>query len=144
MAYDINRVVLVGRLVRDPELRPYSNGNVCKFSIANGRSYATKGGEKKEETSFFNCTAWGRQGEIIHQYCKKGSQVIIEGRLQQRSWEDKEGKKQSSVDIIVENLQMLSKRESSGRGDEGAVYEPNFQASPEIPEGFDDDDDIPF
>lgn len=89
MPSDLNRVMLIGRIVRDPELKYIPSGTgVANFSVANGRSY-TQSGEKKESTSFFNCIAWGKLGEIIVQYCKKGQRIGIEGRLQQRSWKIK-------------------------------------------------------
>ncbi len=120
MASDLNRVVLIGRLTRDPELKQTGSGSAfCRFGIANNRNYTT-GGERREEVSFFNCIAWGRGAEIINQYCRKGKQIAIEGRLQQRSWEDKEGKKQSSVDVVVENFQLLGSSGGGGGGGEGS------------------------
>lgn len=78
-------------------------------------------GERKEETSFFNCTAWGRQAEIINQYCRKGKQVAIDGRLQQRSWQDQNGQNRSMVDIVIERLQLLG---SPGDGQGGGSDAP--------------------
>jgi single-strand DNA-binding protein len=122
VANDLNRVQLIGRLTRDPELRQTGSGtSYCRFGIANNRNYTTNG-ERREEVSFFNCTAWGRQAEIINQYCRKGKQVAVDGRLQQRSWEDKEGKKQSSVDVIVEQLQMLGAPGDGGGQGGGGSY----------------------
>ena len=117
---DLNRVLLVGRLTRDPELRQTNTGtSYCRFSIANNRSY-TANGERREEVSFFNCVAWARQAEIINQYCRRGKQVAIDGRLQQRSWENQEGKKQSVVDVVVDNLQMLGPAGEGGGGGGGS------------------------
>ncbi len=111
MASDINRVVLIGRMVKDPELRYTQSGSsVANFSIANTRTYSVSG-EKKEYTSFFNCIAWGKLGEAIAQYCKKGQRIGIEGRLQQRSWDDQNGQKRSSVEVVVENFQFLSPKQ---------------------------------
>ncbi len=116
MATDLNSVQLIGRLTRDPELRQTGGGtSYCRFGIANNRNYTTNG-ERREEVSFFNCVAWGRQAEIINQYCRKGKQVAINGRLQQRSWEGQDGKKNSTVDVVVENLQMLGAPGGSGGG----------------------------
>lgn len=107
----------MGRLTRDPELRQTGNGSsYCRIGIANNRNY-TVNGERKEEVSFFNCVAWGKQAEIINQYARKGKQVAIDGRLQQRSWQDQDGKSQSSVDIVIERLQLLG---SAGEGGGGA------------------------
>lgn len=161
MAGDLNRVMLIGRLTRDPELRQTTNGTAyAKFGIANNRRYTAQG-ERKEEVSFFNCTAWGRQAEVINQYCRKGKQVAIEGRLQQRSWQDQSGQKQSAVDVVVENLQMLGgpgDGGGSGGGGQGNYGGGGYDPGPQPPGdfgsggpgggGFDpgpmDDDDIPF
>jgi len=108
MANDLNRVILIGRLTRDPELRYTSSGTaVSSFSIANNRTYVTNG-EKKEQVSYFNCVAWAKTGEVIVQYCKKGQRIGLEGRLQQRSWDDQDGKKRSTVEVVVENFQFLT------------------------------------
>ena len=107
MSHDVNRVILIGNLTRDPELKQTQGGTqYCRFSIANNREY-TANNEKKKETGFYNCVAWAGLAAVINQYCRKGKQIAIEGRLQQRSWENTDGKKQSSVDIVVENMQML-------------------------------------
>lgn len=122
MANDLNRVFLVGRLTRDPELRQSGAGtSFCRFSIANNRSYSS-GGERREDVNFLNCVSFGRQAEIINQYCRKGKQVAIDGRLQQRSWEGQDGKKMSSVDIVVENLQLLGSPGGGQGGDGGQAY----------------------
>lgn len=115
MASDMNRIMLVARLVKDPELRHTQNGTaVASFSVANNKSF-TQGNEKKEQTSYFPCVAWGKLGEIIAQYCRKGHRIGIEGRLGQRSWNDKEGVKRSIVEITIENCQFLQpKTEANG------------------------------
>lgn len=143
MAGDLNRVVLIGRLVKDPELRHTQNGqSIANFSIANNRSYSVSG-ERREFTSFFNCIAWGKLGEIIVQFCKKGKQIAVDGRLQQRSWEDQNGNKRSTVEIVVENFQFLSPRQEgeypdishSGPADTGGMgpIEDNPFSDEEIP-----------
>ena len=96
---DINRIIIIGNLTRDPELKYLQSGTaVCNFSIANNKTY-NSGGEKKKETSFFECIAWSKLAETINEYCKKGNRIGIEGRLQQRTWNDTEGKKRSKVEI---------------------------------------------
>lgn len=92
MANDLNKVLLIGRMTRDPEFKSVNGSSVVNFSIANNRVYVTNG-EKKEETHYFDCVAWGRLADILKQYAGKGKQVAIEGRLQQQSWETPEGKK---------------------------------------------------
>jgi len=116
MANDINRVCLVGRLTRDPELKfTPSNTPIANFSLANNRTYV-QNGEKKEQAYFFNCIAWGKGGQIISQYCKKGQRIIVEGRIQQRSWDDKDGNKRSTVEIVVENFQFLDSAQGRSEG----------------------------
>lgn len=151
MATDLNTVQLIGRMTRDPELKQTSSGtSYCRFSIANNRNYSVNG-EKREEVSFFNCVAWGKQAEIITRYCRKGKQVAIEGRLKQNSWDDKDGKKQSTVDVVVDQLQMLGQSDSQDRGNGGGGYQPQEsyggQSSSAPAEDFPSDmmdDDVPF
>ncbi len=148
MAGDLNRVTLIGRLTRDPELRQTNSGGAyCRFSIANNRSY-TVNGEKREEVSYIDCVVWGRQAEILNQYCRKGKQVAIDGRLQQRSWDGQDGKKQSRIDVVVDSFQLLG---SPGEGGQRAMA-PAGGSREEYPAGeFSEpafgggmDDDIPF
>lgn len=149
MASDLNRVILIGRFVKDPELRYTQGGSsVSNFSIANNRSY-TVSGEKKEYTSYFNCIAWGKLGEIIVQYCKKGQRIGVEGRLQQRSWDDQNGNKRYTVEVVVENFQFLSPKQESPatmeHSDPGnANYPENMDEQPMTNENPFSDDDIPF
>lgn len=134
MASDVNKVILIGRLTRDPELRTTQGGtSVCSFSIANNRSYTTNG-EKKEQVSFFNCVAWAKSGELIAEYMKKGQQIAVEGRLQQRSYDDKDGNKRSVTEVVVDNFQFLS-RASGG----ASASEPESSADNPFSE-----EDIPF
>ena len=112
MATDMNTWSGVGRLVRDADLKTTQSGStVVNFSIAVGYTYVSNG-EKKDQTSFFNCIAWGKQGEAIAQYVKKGHRIGIVGRLQQRSWDDSEGKKRSVVEIVVEKFHFLQPKSS--------------------------------
>ena len=116
MATDINRVFLIGRATRDPELKTTQNGTaVGSFSIACNRSW-TQSGEKKEEVGFFNCTAWSKLAETIAQYVKKGDKIAVEGRLQQRTWE-KDGQKHSVVEIVVDNVQFLGGKSDSKKAE---------------------------
>lgn len=104
---DINNITIIGRLTRDPELRHTQNGtSVTSFSIAVNSKY-----NDKEQTSFFNCVAWSKTGEIVAQYSGKGQRIGISGRLQQRTWEDKQGNKQSTVEIIAGSVQLLTPNE---------------------------------
>lgn len=149
MAGDINRVYLIGRLTRDPEMSVLakSNTSVTKFSLANNRVFVT-GGEKRDQTSFFNCIAWGKLGELISEYCKKGHRLAVEGRLQQRSWEDNSGNKRSTVEIVVENCQFLSPKGTSSSDSYGAdSYDsgsPDYSGPSDADHTPFTDDDIPF
>lgn len=148
MAGDLNRTVLIGRLTRDPELRYTPSGAaVASFTIANNRTYNVSG-ERKEQVSYFDCVAWSKLGEIITEYCKKGHRIALEGRLQQRRWDDQDGNKRSKVELVVENFQFLT---SKGTGDEFSHDVPSGSHSATGDTGagqYDDnpfsDDDIPF
>ena len=106
MANDLNKVILIGRLTRDPELKNIGETTVAKFSLAVGSSYK-KGNEKVDETSFFECEVWGKLADVLGQYATKGKQIAIEGKLKQDTWDTQDGKKASKVKIRVENFQLL-------------------------------------
>jgi single-strand DNA-binding protein len=139
----VNKVILVGNLGRDPEMRSLPSGQpVANFSVATSRRYKDRDGNRKDETEWHNVVCFGKQAEIAGQYLVKGKMVFIEGRIQTRSWEDKEGKKQYRTEIICENFQMLG-----GRGDGGGrASAPNGgrEAEPAPEAGGFGDDDIPF
>ena len=131
MPSDLNKVILIGRLVRDPETRYTQSGtSVANFSLACNKTYVQEG-EKKEMVSFFSCVAWTKLGELIVQYCKKGHRLGIEGRLEQRSWEDQNGNKRSTVEIVVDNVQFLTPKDgtepaqASQDGSDGAQNAPD-------------------
>ena len=111
-----SKAIIVGNLTRDPELRNTPNGSsVCSFSVAVNRVYKDPNGEQKEDVSFIDCTAWSKLGEMIAQYAKKGSGVLVCGRLDQRSWEDKNGGgKRSRVEIVVEDFNFTGARSDGG------------------------------
>lgn len=145
MATDLNKTILIGRLTRDPELRITQNGtSVCSFSIANNRTYVT-GGEKKDQVSFFNCVAWAKTGEAINEYCRRGQRIGIEGRLQQRSWDDQNGNKRSAVEVVVETFQFLTPK-GEGKPPEVAGVGAEVDSAPEADYSNNpfDDSDIPF
>lgn len=108
----INKVILVGHLGKDPEVRHLDGNNVvANFPIATSDSYTTKDGQKVEQTEWHNIVLWRRLAEIAEKYIKKGSLVYIEGRLRTRSWDDKDGNKRYITEVIGNNLQMLDKRD---------------------------------
>lgn len=115
-----NRVILAGNLTRDPQLSfTPSNTAVCKFGLAINRSWTDRQtNEKREETCFVDCTAFGRQGEVINQYLSKGRPVLIEGRLQFSRWTGQDGQNRSKLEVVVESFQFLG---SPGAAREGGV-----------------------
>jgi len=120
----VNKVILVGRLGRDPETRYTSGGQaVANFSIATDESYKDRNGERQKRTEWHKIVVWGKQAEIAQQYLKKGSLVFIEGRIQSREWQDKEGQKRTSFEIVATNFRMLG-----GRSDGMAASAPGGSA----------------
>ncbi|MBR2708948.1 single-stranded DNA-binding protein [Candidatus Saccharibacteria bacterium] len=144
-----SKAIITGNLTRDPELRTTPNGStVCGFSVAVNRVYRDASGEQKEDVSFIDCSAWGKLGEMIAQYAKKGSGVLVSGRLDQRSWEDKtDGKKRSRVEIVVEDFNFTG---AANNREAGSSFQPSDadQAAndipDDIPEGEIDLSDVPF
>jgi len=115
---NFNKVILLGNLTRDPEVRYTPKGSaVAEIGLAVNRVYTTDGGEKREETTFVDVTLWGRTAEIAGEYLKKGRPVLIEGRLQLDTWDDKtSGQKRSKLKVVGEGLQLLGGRPGAGGG----------------------------
>jgi single-strand DNA-binding protein len=108
MSRGLNKVMIIGHLGRDPELRYVPSGRpVASFSVATTRGWTNANGERREETEWFNVVAWGHLAEICKQYLRKGEQVYIEGRLQTRGWEDREGKKHFRTELVAQEMIML-------------------------------------
>jgi single-strand DNA-binding protein len=131
-----NRVILLGNLTRDPQLRylPSSNTPVAEFGLATNRKFKTASGEEREEVCFVDCTAWGKQAEILNQYCQKGRPLFVEGRLKLDQWEDKQGGgKRSKLTVVVENFQLLGGRDSGGGGGAGASAAPTGEEGSQAP-----------
>lgn len=125
---DFNRVFLIGRLARDPELRYIPSGTaVATFTVATNRAYTVASGEKREETCFVRVVAWARQAELCGQYLTKGSPVFVEGRLQSRSWETPEGQKRSTLEVVAQTIQFLGK--TTAKPAEAAEFEPPTQTA---------------
>lgn len=137
----LNRVILVGRIVRDPELKRTASGtSVTSFTIAIDNP--TKAGSEKT-TSFIPCTSWNKTAENVAKYCSKGTLVGIDGRLNQRSYEDKNGNKHSIVDVIAETVQFLEKK--GNNGEEGDNDTDMIDSDVVAQEGIDaSDDELPF
>lgn len=141
-----NKVVLMGNLTADPELRSTTSGqNVASFTLAINRTWNNAQGEKQEETSFINCTAWGKTGETIAKYVSKGRQLLVSGRLQQRTWQDKDtGKNRSAIDVVVEEFSFISDGNRGGASNASANSVPNEPVVEEISDDPIDLSDIPF
>jgi len=117
----VNKVILVGRLGRDPETRYTGGGQaVANFSVATDETYKDKNGERQKRTEWHKIVVWGKQAEIAQQYLKKGSLIFIEGRIQSREWQDKEGQKRTSFEIVATNFRMLGGRSDSAAGAAGS------------------------
>ena len=116
----INKVILIGNLGGDPEVRYASSGvAVCNFTMATTRTYKDKQGERKDETEWHRVVAFGRTAEVCGEYLKKGRQVYIEGRLQTRKWQDKDGNDRWTTEVVTESMQMLGNRGGSDAGGGG-------------------------
>lgn len=112
---NLNKVFVAGRLTADPELRTTPGGaHVISFSVATNRVWTDKNGGRKEETEFHNIVAWGRQAEVVSQFSKKGGLILVEGRLQTRSWEGKDGQTRKTTEIVAERIQLGPKAGATG------------------------------
>ena len=142
----VNKVILIGNLGRDPEVRYTKSGQaVASFSLATSERWTGKDGNKEEKTEWHRVVAWGKLGEICGEYLSKGKQVYIEGRLQTREWEDNDGNKRSTTEIVANNMTMLGQagggQGGSSRGGQGSSA--GSQGAAGGPDDF-EDDDIPF
>ncbi|HMN11011.1 MAG TPA: single-stranded DNA-binding protein [Bellilinea sp.] len=114
MSRGLNKVMIIGNLGHNPEMRYTPTGRpVTSFNVATTRSWTTDSGERKSDTEWFTVVAWGSLAETCAQYLSKGQQVYVEGRLQSRKWEDQEGKKRTSVEIVANEVMMLGDRKDS-------------------------------
>jgi single-strand DNA-binding protein len=132
MAGDINRVILTGRLTKDPELRtfPESNNSVCNLRVAvNGRRKNAQTNQWEDQANFFDVTVWGQQGENCHRFLSKGRQIAVDGRLRHRQWTNEQGQNRSAVDIIADSVQFLGGRDDSAGGANGNGFSSNAQAA---------------
>lgn len=142
----VNKVILVGNLGSDPTLRFTPNGTpVCNFNIATTERFTSKEGEKESRTEWHRIVTWSRLAEICNEYLKKGKQVYIEGRLQTRSWEDQNGNKKFTTEVVATNMVMLG-RAGEAPVDVPAQEFPSEETAAPAPAqaGASDDDDLPF
>jgi single-strand DNA-binding protein len=150
-----NKVILAGNLTRDPELRYTPKGTaVAKITLAVNRTWKTESGENKEEVSFVDVEAWGRQGEVIAQYMRKGRPLLVEGRLKQDTWEDKNThQKQSILKVVLESFSFIDSNRPDGAGGAPAAEAPRRPSAPPTGKPAEpaesegpgaEDDDVPF
>ena len=153
MAGSVNKVILIGRVGRDPEVRYTSSGSpVATFSVATDESFKSRNGEQQQHTEWHKVVAWSKLAEICGEYLTKGKLVYIEGSIRSRQWEDQSGNKRTAYEIIARNMQMLGSRSDAERqasggsrvaGSPAQAPEERFDSGP-APEGEITDDDIPF
>jgi single-strand DNA-binding protein len=139
----LNKVLLIGNLTKAPELRYTPSGTaVSDLRLAVNRNYTTQGGDRREETCFLTVVVWGKQAESCQTYLEKGSPIFVEGRLQTREWEAKDGQKRTVVEVVAERVQFMGR----GRGTAPAAAPAAVDAFPDEPGsgGGGADDDVPF
>lgn len=142
----VNKVILMGNLGKEPELKYTSGGQaVCRFPIATSERWKDKSsGQMQEKTEWHNVVVWGKQGENCNQYLQKGRPVYLEGRIQTRSWDDKDGNKRYTTEVIAQSVQFLGGGRSSDSQSSSSSSGSSFESTQSGPPAFDADDDIPF
>lgn len=140
----VNKTILIGRLGKDPELKYTPGGKaVANFSLATNEKWTDQSGQKQEKTTWHNIVAWGKQAEVINEYCHKGKQLYIEGRIENRSWDKDDGTKGYISEVVVQNFQFLGGRDDS-QASAGSSSQPQAANNPPGPSNAGDDDDLPF
>lgn len=127
---DLNRATILGRLIRDPEVKNTPNGQtVANMTIATSRNWSDQSGNKQEKSEFHNCVLWGKLGEIAGQYLSKGRRVYLEGRIETRDWTGQDGQKRYRTEIVAQNMIMLD----GPRGSEGGASQAGANSAPSTP-----------
>ena len=150
-----SKAIIAGNVTRDPEMRATPSGaQACNFTIAVNRVFRGGDGNQQEQTSFIDCVAWGKSGETISQYVKKGSGLIVSGRIEQRSWEDKtSGQRRSRTEIVVDDFSFVGGNDGGGRASSGSSSRASAKPAASNDDFVSDDmpeedainlDDIPF
>jgi single-strand DNA-binding protein len=139
----INKVIIVGRLGTDPEVKSVGSGQtVARLSVATSENWTDKNGQKQERTEWHRIVVWGKLGELVGRHLSKGRQVYVEGRLQTRSWEDNQGQKKYTTEIVANNVQFLGAAPGAERSEHSSNQdfpvqefgpEPSFDSAEEIP-----------
>ena len=143
-----SKAIIAGNVTRDPEMRTTPSGSqVCSFAIAVNRSYKDSSGAQQDQVSYLDCVAWGKSAEIISQYIKKGSQLLVSGRLEQRSWEDKNsGQRRSRTEVIVEDFTFMGGNGNGNGGNGGGHSSASSSKSTSSEDDYSSDvvpDDVP-
>ncbi|PIW04535.1 MAG: single-stranded DNA-binding protein [Cytophagales bacterium CG17_big_fil_post_rev_8_21_14_2_50_40_13] len=139
----VNKVILVGNLGKDPEVRHLENGRaVANFSLATSETYKNKQGEKVTNTEWHNIVLWSPIAEIAEKFLKKGNQVYIEGKLTTRSWDDQDGNKRYTTEVVGNNLTLLGAKSDGDSGGSSNMSQSSASEVTSIPQ--DDSDDLPF
>jgi single-strand DNA-binding protein len=148
MPASFNKVILLGNLTRDPEVRTTPSGmKIAKFGLAVNRRYRTRDNEQREETTFVDVDAFGTQAELLERYCQKGSPLFVEGRLRLDQWESQAGEKRSKLCVVLENFQFLSggsSTEGNGHATGGEPQGNDAGAQEKSGNDLQEDDDVPF
>ncbi len=143
----VNKAILIGHVGNDPEIRHLEGGTpVANFRLATSETYTNRNGEKVTQTEWHNIVIWRGLAEVVEKYVKKGAQLFIEGRIRNRSWDDKDGNKRYITEIVADTMQLLGKRSDSAN-DSGAPTNSNFQeqsTKQDTPTGSEPEDDLPF
>ncbi len=147
----VNRVILVGRLGKDPEMRYTPNGTaVCKFSLATDEGWRDQTGQLQKRTEWHNIVAWSKLAENCQKLLTKGKQIYVEGRIQTRQWDDRDGNKRTTTEIVIGTMRLLGSRAEAAAGAASPTAEPGREVAPEEPAGEASaeptvtDEDIPF
>lgn len=139
----LNKVLLIGRLGQDPEKRITPAGHtVVNISLATSEKFKDKSGNRQEKTEWHKVVFWNKQAELVEQYCKKGSQLYVEGALQTREWQDKDGNKRYSTDIVAKSMQFLDSKQQSNQSHQTQGYQQGYQDH-QVPGGYNPNHDGP-
>lgn len=145
MARSLNKVMLIGNLTRDPELKYTPSGaGVCTFSIATNRNWTTDTGEKKDVADFHNIVAWNKLAEICSQLLKKGRKVYVEGRLSTRTWQAQDGSTKNRTEVVITDMVILDKKEGSEGAEEVNIPDEKVEEESQVAEVAVGEEDIPF
>ena len=139
----VNKVLLLGQVGRDPEVKEIGGAKYATFSLATSESYKDKNGERQTNTEWHTIVCWRNTAEVVEKYVTKGMQLFVEGQLRTRSWEDSEGKKRYVTEIVAKEVQFVGKKESSEQKQSQPTYQNNYGSTP-MPMDDGDDSDLPF